>query len=186
MSGLLTGGNIANVERVKVTTEEDAPSTYVFQTASSAKYDAAVSKGTEKEQRVKNAIMGLIKTPDLVKGYDLTLTDDRLLMEIYALMNGGTVTADAETGLSTYTGPLAGAEVVRKKFTLSLYTSDRDNDGDANKYHVWTFTGCKGTPVSGSFTDEDFAKNEYKIESRPASGAATITMEEIAELPTVA
>lgn len=181
---LLTGGNIANIERIKIVTDEAEPKTYVWATLTDAQFDAAVSAGVEKEQRVKNAIMGLIKTEDIVKGYDLQFTDERIIWDIFALLNGGTNTPTGE--LNTYTGPLAGAQVSRKKFQLFLYTSDRDSDGSAVKYHEWSFPGCKGTPVSGKFTDGDFFRPQYKIASRPATGVATISVTEIEELPAVA
>lgn len=64
----LTGGNIANVERIKIELEgEDAATSYVFETATSCIFTAAVSSGQEVEQRVKNTLCGMIKTDDIVK-----------------------------------------------------------------------------------------------------------------------
>ena len=42
---LLTGGNIVNVERVVITTEEQEPRTFTFQTSSQATFTPAVSQG---------------------------------------------------------------------------------------------------------------------------------------------
>jgi len=181
---LLEGFNIANVERVKIVTDESEPRTLVFQTASSATATPAVSAGQEVEQRIKNAIKGLLRTEDIVKGYDIELEDQRVLMDVFALVDGGVNTGSGESWTG-YSGPVAGASVTRTAFTLYLYTSDRDTDGNANAYHEWTFPGCKGSAVPLSFSDGAFASMKYSIKSRPASGTEVILVEEIASLPAV-
>lgn len=182
---LLEGFNIANVERVKIVTEETTPETYVFQTASTATATPAVSAGQEVEQRVKNSIKGLIRTEDIVKGYDIDLEDQRVLMDVFALIDGGTNTGAGDTW-TKYAGPAAGASVTRKSFTLFLYTSDRDTDGAANAYHEWTFPGCKGAAVPLNFADAAFSTMKYSIKSRPATGVGVINVEKIDSLPAIA
>lgn len=186
--GLLTGDNIANVERIKITTEETEPKTYVFQTATSCKYTASLSEGSEVVQRIKNTVMGLIKTDDLVKGYDIELTDERIIMEIMALVDGGNITmgsGESANQWESYASPVAGQGVTRTPFTMTLYTSDRGTDGSANKYYAWAFAGCKGKPVSGSAEDGAFSKMTYNIESRPANGTSALTVTRVDELPAV-
>ena len=182
----LTGGNIANIERIKVVTVEETPKTYIFDTATSATYTASVSSGEEKEQRCGNTLMGLLQTEDLVKGYDLKLEDPRLIPEILALVDGGTLSTSgaAETLKNSYSAPVAGKPVSRTKFDLYLYTSDRDTDADVIKYNEWKFPKCKGSPVSGSFTQGDFSKMEYNLKSRPAMGETPMQINEVDKLPT--
>lgn len=181
----IEAGNIANVERIKITTEETTPKTYVFETATSASFTAVSDEGTENTLRIKNTIHGLIKTDTLVKGYDIEFSDQTLILEIMALIDGGSYTGTLDTAGESYEGPVAGSAVTRKPFTLTLYTSDRDTDGSAVAYHQWEFPTCKGTPISGSFSDGEFATNAYKCESRPAKGENTISVERIASLPAV-
>lgn len=181
---LLEGFNIANIERVKIVTDEETPVTHVFETASSATATPAVSAGQEVEQRVKNAIKGLLRTEDIVKGYDIELEDQRVLMEVFALVDGGTLTGTG-SDWTKYTGPTAGSSVTRKSFTLYLYTSDRDTDGGAIAYHEWKLPGCKGKAVPLSFADGSFATMKYSISSRPATGVGVIEVEKIEELPAV-
>ena len=181
---LLEGFNIANVERVKIVTEEETPATHVFETASSATATPAVSAGQEVEQRVKNAIKGLLRTEDIVKGYDIELEDQRVSMDVFALSDGGTATG-AGAAWTKYTGPSAGASVTRKGFSLYLYTSDRDTDGGAIAYHEWTFPGCKGKAVPLNFADGAFSSMKYSITSRPATGIGVIEVTKIDELPAV-
>jgi len=181
---LLEGFNIANVERVKIVTDETVPVTHVFETANSATATPAVSAGAEVEQRVKNAIKGLLRTEDIVKGYDIDLEDQRVIIEVFALIDGGSVTG-AGAAWTKYTGPAAGASVTRKGFSLFLYTSDRDTDGGALAFHEWTFPGCKGKAVPLNFSDGAFSAMKYSIVSRPASGVAVIDVTKIEELPAV-
>lgn len=185
MPNPLTGGNIANIERIKITTLDAAPKTYIFDTANSATYTAALSSGEEKEQRCGNTLMGLLRTEDLVKGYDIKLEDQRLIPEILELVDGGTLTTtgEADTQTKKYAAPVAGQPVTRKKFDLTLYTSDRDTDADVIKYNGWKFPKCKGSPISGSFAQGDFSKMEYNLASRPAMGESPLTIEEVSALP---
>ena len=182
---LLTGGNIANIERVKITTEEEPTKTYVFETATSCSFNASVSAGNETEQRVKNTIMGLLKTEDIVKGYDLELEDQRLIMEVLALVDGGTLTNGSGSTWEKYASPVAGSTVTRKAFTMELFTSDRDTDGEALEYYCWKFAHCKGSPISGSMQDGSFATNKYSIKSRPPKGTSPMEITRVTELPAV-
>ena len=137
----LIGGNIANIERAKVVTIETSPKTYIFDTATSATYTAAVSSGEEKEQRCGNTLMGLLQTEDITKGYDLKLEDPRLIPEILALIDGGTLatTGESDAKKTTYSAPAAGKPVTRKKFDFYLYTSDREA---AARYQEYGFDGA--------------------------------------------
>lgn len=185
----LTGGNIANVERIKIELEgEETATSYVFETATSCTFTAAVSSGQEVEQRVKNALCGMIKTDDIVKGYDIELEDQRLIAEVLALVDGGTLeTAESGSGGWTkYTAPAIGTAVERKPFTLTMYTSDRNADGDAIEYYAWEFKTCRGKPVGGSSADNQFTNMKYTIQSRPAFGVSPMTVSRVEELPAVA
>lgn len=185
---LLEGGNIANVERIKIETKEETARTFVFQTATSCKFVPALSQGQEVEQRVKNTLMGLLKTDDLVKGYDIELADERLIMEVMALIDGGTVTMDSQSTSewTKYASPVAGQGVNRVAFDLTLYTSDRDTDGSAKEYYAWKFANCKGKPVSGGGEDGAFSQMAYSIESRPAMGTSAMEITRVSTLPAVA
>ena len=179
MSSLLTGYNIANVERVKIVTDEDDPQTYLWQTMTSFDAEAHIEEGEEVVQRVKNTIMGRIRTEDLSGGTDLTCEDERLIPEILALIDGGAW--DEET--LTYTGPAVGQETSRTAFELYLYTSDRGADGAAQTYLEWHYPSCKGTPVKGAGRDGEFSTLSYAIESRPADGESDKVIRAVDALP---
>lgn len=165
---LLTGFNVANVEGVKIVTEETTAKTYHYKTMTKFEAEPHVEEGEETVQRVKNTVMGRIKTEDMVTGYDLTCEDERLIHEVLALIDGGTYSESTEK----YSAPVIGSEVQRTAFTLYLYTSNRGNDGEIEDYLEWKFPHCKGTPVKLGSEDKNFHKQEYKIQSRPATGAS--------------
>ena len=139
---LLTGFNIANVERVRVTTEETTPKTYMYRTMTSFDAEPYVNEGEEVTQRVKNTIMGRIKTDDLLEGYDISCEDERLIPQVLALVDGGTYDDEEQS----YAAPAIGTEVVRTPFTLDLYTSDRGGDGEVKNYLQWTSRIARASP----------------------------------------
>lgn len=183
---LLTGFNITNIERVKAVTDDQTPVTHIWDTSSAATCTPAISAGSEQEQRIKNKLYGRLITEDVVQGYDIELTDERMNREILALCSGGENT-EAQGEWTKYEEPAIGSTITRKSFTLYIYTSDRDTDSGVNSYHEFKFPGCKGkqTPAL-DFADGGFAKVKYSIRSRPASGAAPMTMTPIESLPTPA
>lgn len=178
-TGLLTGYNIANVERVKIVTKEEQPKTHIWQTMTSFDAEPYIEEGEEVVQRVKNTIMGRIKTDDLAGGTDLTCEDERLIPEILALVDGGTWDAESKT----YTGPVVGKETTRTPFDIYFYTSDRNTDGSVNTYLEWLYPSCKGSPVKGLGKDNEFSKPSYTIQSRPATGESDKTIKVVEELP---
>ena len=179
----ITGGNIANVERIKIVTIETTPKTYVQEVTTDLSFTPAVSAGAEQELRVKNTIHGALRTEDITKGYDINFTDPLLHTQILTLVDGGTLTGTPGQTGEKYSAPVAGSPVSRTKFDLYAYTSDRDADGEAIAYHEWKFPSCKGKPVKGSVKDGEFANLPYEIVSRPAMGVSPMTMERIASLP---
>jgi hypothetical protein len=179
----ITGGNIANVERIKIVTIETTPKTYVIEVATNLTFTGVVSAGAEQELRVKNTVHGVLRTEDIVKGYDLQLDDPKYHPQIFALVDGGAVTGTPGQAGEKYTAPVAGSPVSRTPFDLYAYSSDRDNDGDADAYHEWKFPNCKGKPVDGSLKDGEFSTQQYKLASRPAAGVSPMTVERIAALP---
>lgn len=175
---------IANVARVEIVTEEETPRTYRVTTASEAKVEAFVSEGEEKELRKGNRLLAQLKTEDLIKGYDVTLTDLTMNPEVYAIIDGGVSTADAEgRAFQRYTGPRVGEVLSRMPFTLNMYTEEKDGDGETKGYLKLSCMHCKGTPASIEIKDGDFCAPEYTMKSRPKIGEAPLSIEYLTELP---
>jgi hypothetical protein len=184
---LLEGMTLVNIVRTEIVTEETTPQTYVFETADEASVEPHVSEGQENILRVKNQILAIDRTEDIVVGYDLTFKDNTLIPELLALIDGGTLTYDdVETDkVVKYEGPESGKTVSRTKFTLNVYTEEKDESGDTVKYAKFIFKHCKGKPVEFTLKDGEFYVPELKAESRSKSGEKPVTIEFLDTLPAI-
>lgn len=172
---------LANVARVEIVTQEETARTFVVRTGSEVTLEAFVSEGEEKELRKGNRLIAQLRTEDIVKGYDIKLKDLVMTPEVFALVDGG---ASSEAGgMAQYTGPTMGEVVERVPFTLTVYTEEKDGDGETVSYMKLSCAHCKGTPATIAIRDGEFCAPEYVIKSRPARGASPLTMEQVASLP---
>lgn len=179
------GFAISDIAAVVITT---ATKKYLIKTGTEANFRTAVAAGQEKELRKKNTILALNKTDDILKGYDVDLTDVLVHPEVLAILEGGVVTntADPEPTFSTYTGPVVGQPVVRESFALDIYCENLDTDGAPLSYTQFNLTDCKGKPTEFALKDGDFWTPKYTMESRPKKGQAPITISNVAAIPAVA
>lgn len=177
----LTGFNIANVECVKIVTRETQPVTHVFKTTTKFTAEPKLEEGQEVAQRVKNTVMGRIKTDDLLSGYNLSCEDERFIPQVIALVDGGSWDGEAPT--KKYTGPKAGEATARTAFDAYLYTSDRGAGGEVKNKLEWKFPNCKGKPVKFGGEDNAFTKQPYEFESRPEDGEAAYEVSVVDEFP---
>lgn len=180
----LTDKIICNIERVEIVTEEDVPATYYFDTAEEANYSPDVSEGSENIKRIKDRIVATNYTQDIQYGSTIGLKDACFQPEVLAIVDGGTVTKQTEN-ITGYNAPAVGAPVVRKPFTLNIYTSEKGTDGEALNYYKFAFPNCKGKPAKFSFKDGEYMTPEYTIVSRPAKGAAPYSITIAKTLPSV-
>lgn len=171
---------LANIARVDITTEEDIPQTYsLTEVASEAEVTAFISEGTEQELRVKNTIKAQNKTENIVKGYDIRLVSATMVPEVLALVDGGTW--DETT--KKYTAPVVGTPVTRTKFTMDIYTEEKDADGSTVSYVKFTYKHCAGEPTNYSLQDGEFFVPELTAKSRPKMGESPVEFEILDELP---
>lgn len=171
---------LANIARVEIVTEETEPKEYrLTDVATDADVIAYVSQGEEKELRVKNVIKAQNKTEDIVMGYDIKLISATMIPEILALVDGGTW--DPLT--KEYAAPVIGVPVVRKSFTMNIYTEEKDADGSTISYVKFTYKNCKGKPVNYSLKDGEFFVPEMNATSRPKVGQSPVNFIILDELP---
>ncbi|MCT4507940.1 MAG: hypothetical protein N4A48_04140 [Tepidibacter sp.] len=162
---------LSDIVLAEIVTEEDTPKTYKFKTASECKLSPKLSKGKEKILRIKNTIYSKSETKDICIGMDLTLKDNMFTPDVFTLIDGGTITYDESNPKKfKYRAPETGKEVKRTKFTLNLYTAEKDTSGNILGYVKLAYPHCEGTPVSFSLKDEDFMVPQLKIKSAPGIG----------------
>lgn len=175
---------IANIERVDIITEESTPRVMSFDTASEASVEAQISAGAETELRVKNQIHAQNMTEDIVKGYNITLTDSLFSPDVFALVDGGTGTA-SEGEFSKYAAPVAGQVTERIKSKLVVYAAEKDYDGNTLRYTAFIFPHASGSPSSVKLKDGEFYAPSYTFKSRPSKGSSPMTILNLPALPVI-
>ncbi len=171
---------LANIARVDVVTEGDNPDAYtLIDVMSEANIEARINEGEEQALRVKNIIKAQNRTEDIVMGYDITLTSVTMQPELLALIDGGTWDGTDKK----YTAPVIGSPVERKRFTLKVYTEEKDTDGDTTGYVEFAFKHCQGRPLNYRLQDGQFFSEELRARSRPAMGESPVEMKHTATLP---
>jgi len=182
---LIQGMALVNIVKAQIVTEEETPVTFEFETANDASVDPEVDEGEEQILRVKNKIIATNKTEDIAYGYELVLTDNTLIPEVLAIVDGGSLRFDeVETEqVLGYDGPVSGLTVSRTLFTLNLFTEEKDADGDTLQYAKLSFMHCKGKPVSWALKDGEFFVPEFTITARPKTGEKAITVDFMDTLP---
>lgn len=176
---------IANIERVDMITEEETPRVMSFDTASEASAEAQISAGNENELRIKNQILAQNITEDIVKGFNISLTDSTFSPEVFALVDGGESSVDSDEDFAKYTAPAAGDMVCRVKSTLAIYSAEKDYDGNSLSYTAFLYPHACGTPTSVSFKDGEFFAASYKLKSRPSRGSSPMTVLSLPSLPVI-
>lgn len=175
---------IANIERVDIITEETIPQVMSFDTASEANAEAQISSGSEPELRVKNRILAQNITEDIVKGYNISLTDATFSPDVFALIDGGQSTI-TDGGFAKYAAPIAGEVVTRTRSRLAVYASEKDYDGHSLSYIAFIFPHAYGAPSSVSMRDGEFFAPSYTVKSRPGRGESPMTMLCLPSLPVI-
>lgn len=171
---------LANIARVDITTEAVPAVTYtLLDVATEAEVAAFISAGIDEELRVKNTIKAQNRTLDIVKGYNVTLTHATMIPEILALVDGGTWNPAAKK----YSAPVVGTAVKRTKFTLSVYTEQKDADGGTIGYLKFVYKNCEGKPTDYSLVEGAFFVPTMTATSRPKFGESPVEFEILEELP---
>lgn len=181
---LKKGVSITDIEAVVIKT---AQNTYMMKTGTEASMKARVDEGQKKVLRKRNTLLAQNNTAALIMGYDIELTDLLAHYELVALLEGGSVTKDAEGNVTGYTGPVAGEEVTLTPFTLEVYCANRGTNNRVLDYQKFTYQNCTGkSPVEWTVKDGEFASPKYVIESCPEPGEAPMSMATVEALPTAA
>lgn len=184
------GNEVATIDVVLVTVKANGSSDELaLDTASKI----GVSAQTETEDAAKLIIKGklIAQKPAVttLTGNTIVLTDNVFNAELVKLLQGGTIVyktpGDAESGVSSYTPPLAGSGDKGSVFEVNAYSAVYDSAGLVVEYEKITYPNCQGTPVALSSEDGVFRAPEYTINSAPKATEAPYAITYIASLPVV-
>ena len=158
---------------------------FAMDTAETAELEAVTSEGTEDLKRNDTRILAIVRTPDLLYGYNLTFKDNTFDPEVMALIEGGTVRRQGGA-IAGYDSPmLASGAANMKPFRMTLYIPNYVGDSIVN-YVKLTLNNCTGT-APGMNVGKEFYAPEFTIKAREATkaGLPIKGMDYVAELPAV-
>lgn len=139
-------------------------------TAESVEMEPVESEGAEEVSRSDEKILAIVRTPDLLYGYDVTMVDNTFDPEISALIEGGTVERNQEDEVVGYRSPmLSEGSTKMKPFRLTLFVANYEGDSIKNYVKV-VCNNCSGKAPKFSAAKEFYAP-EFSIKAREATKA---------------
>lgn len=160
---------------------------YAIDTASTVGVEVVTQTVEATQLIVKGKLKAQKKAQTVITGNTLTITDNVFTPEIVQILQGGTITYDAEddTKITGYRPPVVGSEDKGETFLLSLYSAQYDTAGNIVQYEKVDYPNCTGNPVALNSEDGVFRAPEYTINSAPARGESPYTIEYVTELPAI-
>lgn len=143
-----------------------------IETGESAELEPVVSEGEENVKRTDDKILAVVRTEDLLYGYDMTFVDNTFDPTIASLIGGGKVTKGSKESGSTVTGfetPMMSEGATMKPFKAEIYVANYEGDSIKN-YVCITLNNCKGKAPKFS-VGKDFYAPEFEIKAREATKA---------------
>lgn len=148
-----------------------------IKTAQKAELEPVLSEGEEDILRSDTNILAVVRTDDLIYGYDVKLTDNQFDDTVAGLVAGykvTSVTSPAKTNkLAT---PMMSEGNVAKPFKLEIYVANYSGDSIVN-YAKVTLNKCTGKFPTMTVGDGFFAP-EFEIKARENT-AANLPIKEI-------
>lgn len=143
-----------------------------IETGESAELEPVVSEGEENVKRTDDKILAVVRTEDLLYGYDMTFVDNTFDPTIASLIGGGKVTKGNKESGNTVTGfetPMMSEGATMKPFKAEIYVANYEGDSIKN-YVCITLNNCKGKAPKFS-VGKDFYAPEFEIKAREATKA---------------
>lgn len=169
------GKTLVNVAKCEVTNERTGETFDIGDTASEIDVEPILSQGKRDILRVKNKILGINETEDIVIGYKLKLKDNTFNLDVMCLVDGGTISG------GHYTSIPAGQVVEKDRFTLTVYTEEKDYSRTTG-YTKFTWKHCKGKVPKYKIQDGNFIVPEFEAEAIPFRGETAVDIDSVSDL----
>ena len=147
-----------------------------IETAQKAELEPVLSEGEEDVLRAPEKILAVVRTDDLIYGYDVKLTDNTFSADVAGLVAGYKVTKGSNSQKDKYTTPMVSEGFTGKPFKLEIYVANYSGDSIVD-YAKVTLNKCIGKFPTMSIGDGFYAP-EFEIKARENS-AAKLPIKEI-------
>ena len=148
-----------------------------IETAQKAELEPVLSEGEEDILRAPDKILAVVRTDDLIYGYDVKLTDNTFSADVAGLVAGYKVTkGNGSDTKDKYTTPMVSEGFTGKPFKLDIYVANYSGDAIVD-YAKVTLNKCIGKFPTMSIGDGFYAP-EFEIKARENS-AAKLPIKEI-------
>lgn len=173
MKDILYGVKYAEFEEIDKLTQEPVEDgvKVIVDTSESVEFEPVFSEGEEKIARSDEKVLAIVRTDDLLIGYDVTFKDNTFDPEIAGLIEGAVLYKDSANGvIKGYRSPkLSEGNSKMKPFRINLYVANYQGDSIVNYVKV-TLNNCSGKAPKFSASKEFYAP-EYTIKAREATRA---------------
>lgn len=164
------GKTLVNVVKVNFINEKTGKKFTIDDTAEKIDIEPILSKGKRDILRVKNRILGINETEDIVIGYKLKMKDNVFNVKVMELVDGGRMEGNK------YISIPAGQVVEKDLFTLEAYTEEKDYSRTIG-YTKFLWKHCKGKTPKWKIEDGKFIIPEFEAESIPFRGETPVEIE---------
>ena len=137
-------------------------------TAQKAELEPVISEGDEDILRSPEKILAVVRTDDLIYGYDVKLTDNTFSADVAGLVGGYKVTKESQN--EKYATPMVSEGFTGKPFKLDIYVANYSGDSIVN-YAKITLNKCVGKFPTMSVGDGFYAP-EFEIKARENTKAS--------------
>lgn len=172
----MEGKSLVNVKKCFITNEKTGKKFDIADTAAEIAIEPIQSEGKRDILRVKNKILAINETENIVIGYKLKLKDNTFNMDVMALVDGGQITNN------NYKSVPAGQVAEKDLFTLEVYTEEKDYSRTVG-YTKFTFKHCKGKTPKFDIKDGAFVVPEFEVESIPFRGEHAVEIDSVTTIP---
>jgi len=154
--------------------------TATIKTAEEASLSPVLSEGAEEILRNDTNILAVVRTDDLLYGYDFTFKDNQFDLNSAQLLGGLVVEEGDNVVVKT---PMLSEGSVLRPFKMELYVANYEIDAIVG-YAKITLNKCFGKFPEISIGKEFFAP-EFEVKARENSAAnlPIFSIEEVEELP---
>ena len=187
MADILYGVKLLVLEELDEKTQlpKEGGVTCYASTGKSAELEPVISEGEEKIARSDTQILAIVRTPNLLYGYDIKLVDNTFDVNVAALIGGGAVRTDESGEVIGYDSAMLAEGATMKPFRASIYVANYMGESIVNYVKI-TFNRCEGNAPTMKVGDEFFAP-EFSIKAREATkaGLPVKSLDYVDELPVI-